>query len=318
MKPQTIHLAFAFDENYVTPFYVLLTSIFANHEGCNFAIHAIAPDVKPATKKEISMFAQQHKSEMFYYEVNEADLKGLVIPEKTWFTIAAYYRLFFAQLLPITIDKFLYIDTDTVVVASLVELYNTNLGSKPLGAAQEVLRKSREDLGISDINNHFNSGVLLINAPEWRAQKITERAIQFVLDFPEAIQCVDQDALNAILINNWYKLDKKYNVLFQDVPIDLPAKGYNEFLKDKVIIHYTLGTHKPWRSLCANKFRYLYHEYKKQSPRALEKKYTDFQVKPFTIYKFCKIRTRETLLNHPRSFFAIKKVAATLLFFIEF
>ena len=49
-NPTPVHIAIAFDEDYIAPVYVLLTSIFINNRECRFKIHAIATNVLKAEK----------------------------------------------------------------------------------------------------------------------------------------------------------------------------------------------------------------------------------------------------------------------------
>lgn len=296
-----IHLATAFDQNYLTPFYVLITSIFQNNKYSTFHIHTIATGITELEKEEIRQFVLKNKSEISFYNISEIDLKGLVLPENRHYTIAIYYRLFFPSLIPKHIQKLLYIDTDIVVVGNIAELYAIDLNGFPAAAVPELNTpvKTHPQLGIVEEGNYFNSGVLLINIWEWKNQRITEKAIQFVHANPELLVFPDQDALNTTLYKNYKKLDNRYNIIPFDIPGDLSKRQYNSFLKDKVIIHYTLSVHKPWKFTSVNKFRYLYHQYKELSPKANEKKYTDFNLNRRSVTKYLKIRATENLLNYP-------------------
>jgi lipopolysaccharide biosynthesis glycosyltransferase len=315
-EKKNIHLALSFDENYVTPFYVLLTSVFANNPNNNIVFHAIATGLMDEQKQEIKDFIEKNSSTINFYELDVNNLEGLVIPKGTWFSIAAYYRLFFASLVGDDVEKLLYIDTDTVVIGDLSELYFLDIGDKPVGAVREKLGHPRPEIGNTDRENYFNSGVMLINIPEWRKQTVTERALQFVHDYPEAIKCVDQDALNAVLINNWFRIHGRFNVLYQDIPMNLGRSSYSKYLREKVIIHYTLGEHKPWRALGDNRFRYLYHGYLRQSPRSYEKKYQDFRMSAPFLYKYSRVRVVEFARNYPKMLVmlaTIKQIAAAFI-----
>lgn len=312
----SIHLAISFDQNYVTPFYVLLTSIFVNNKENPVVVHAIATGVSDQQKEEIRDFVQRNDAQIFFYELDLNNLKGLIIPKGTWFSIAAYYRLFFPSLVDDEVSRLLYIDTDTVVIRSLAELYFQDIGTKPVGAVREKIGVARPEIGNTHPDNYFNSGVMIMNIPEWKKQAVTERALKFVQDFPDAIKCVDQDALNAVLIDNWYRIDKKFNVLYQDIPMNLGKNKFPEYLQDKVILHFTLGKHKPWLALGENRFRYLYHDYLKKSPRRHEKKYKDFNLSGKFLYKYSRLRFVEFVRNYPKMLVllsTVKHIAVTLI-----
>jgi lipopolysaccharide biosynthesis glycosyltransferase len=178
----------------------------------------------------------------------------------------------------------LYIDSDTLVIGNLQELYQLDLSGYPLAAAKEPYPESREYLGWTDPHPYFNSGVLLIDVPKWNHQLITERAFAFVRDNPEAIRYVDQDALNAVLVGNWMPLDNRFNLTLEDVHIQIPKRT---ILAGKIIIHFT-SERKPWLCLSQNKLRSPYHYYKWRSPKKFSKRYTDFSLnktKPFLMMR---------------------------------
>jgi len=293
MNKNTIHIALTFDEKYITPFFVVLTSIFSNNPNSQFQVHAIATGVSLAEKDRIRTFVQQHQSKIFFYEVNTKQLQGLVVPENSHLSLAMYYRLFLPFLVPEPIEKLLYLDTDIVVIGSLKELYHTNLYNLSFGAVPEVsATKNRPDLGIYEEDIYFNSGVLLMNIPEWKKQRITEKALQYVQENPEKLIYPDQDALNVVVANQYYKLSGKYNVLPFDIPEYLPIKKYKTFLQDKVIMHYTLKEYKPWSILSTHHFNYLYKKYFRQSPQAKEKLYTDVEITPKFMFRLAKSKLK--------------------------
>lgn len=292
----------AFDQNYVTPFYVLITSVFQNNRCSSFHIHTIITGIADKEKEDIRRYVQQHNSTVSFYSVDAVVVAGLAKPKHSFYTSAIYYRLFFPEFLPATVTKLMYLDTDIVVIGNLAELYATELGNYPAGAVAEVnATKNRPDLGIHEVGVYFNSGVMLMNIPEWKRQKVSERAMQYIHDFPEKIIFPDQDALNVVLMHNYVKLNAKFNVIPYDIPRFLPRRKYQKFLQDKVVIHYTLKDHKPWSITSLSKFRYLYHNYLHQSPRAFEKKYKDYAFTLDTIKTFLTIRIKEALLNLPNA-----------------
>lgn len=292
-----IHLAIAFDQNFIIPVYVLLTSIFENSKPENNIIfHAIATGVDVNQIENITKFVHSKDCQIFFYEIDKNNLTGFVIPENTHFSLATYYRLFFPALVPNEVERLLYIDIDIVVIDDLAELYNSELQSFPVAAVLDPKINLRPDLGITEENNYFNAGVLLINVQEWKAQDISNKAIKFLNDYPSKIQWVDQDALNAILYKNWVRLDKKYNLTFYHLPVNLQKKNFDKFLKGKVIIHYTTQN-KPWLITCTNRLRFLYHHYLAKSPLSGISKYVDEKDKNIHIYKILKMKTKEFMID---------------------
>lgn len=307
-ETNVIDLAIAFDENFLIPFYVLLTSVFHNNSNSRFHLHVVATGVTALEKEAITHYVEQKKGKISFYDVTASSLQGLVIPENRHYTLATYYRLFFPQLVPREVKKLLYLDTDVVVNGDLRHIYSADLGDFPAAAVAEInATKKRPDLGIHENGIYFNAGVLLMNLPAWKEQKVSERALQFIHDYPEKIRFADQDALNAILKGNYLRLEGKYNVIYQDVPKHWKTSQYRTFVKDKVIIHYSL-VHKPWNAFGKNRLRFLYFTYLKLSPKAGSKKYTDFDLTPKNVLRFIKIRAKENLYNFPILVFILENL----------
>ena len=290
-----IHLAIAFDNNYLVPFYALASSIFFNNQEQSFTFHCITRDIDLSEKKAIEEYMQAQNANIYFYEVDEVLLQQFAGTIHSTWTLAVYYKIFFPLLVPEALERLLYIDTDTLVINSLEELYTSDLGTYPLGAVYDCYVKTQEDLGIIEEGNYFNSGVLLFNLPLWRAQKISEKAIDFLQSHPEKIKFVDQCALNAVLINNWKRLPEKYNLLYSYIPQEASRKALSSFIKDKVILHFTLQ--RPWKMLCKNRFRHFYKFYLKKSPKHKEKVIIDFSFAK-TI-PFLKLRLIEWYLDSP-------------------
>lgn len=304
-QESTIHVASAFDRNYITPFYVLLTSLFYNNRNTKLVIHSIATGVSEGEKKDIEFYVHKNSADIFFYDIDEDYVRrSVVVPEDNYFTIATYYRLFLPALLPAGVKKLLYIDTDAIVIGDLRKIYATDIGPAPFAAVPDSYPEIRTDLGLQEKGQYFNAGVLLIDVENWKGQRVTEAAMQFVADYPEKVMFVDQDALNATQIGKWHRLAKGYNVTWFDVALEAPKK---ELVKDAAIIHYT-STHKPWKALGRNKLRYLYHYYLKKSPHAHHKKYTDFKWTAQHLKQFLFIRILEWYFEHPGVVAVTRKV----------
>jgi len=268
-----IDLAIAFDQNYIAPFYALITSIFENNRGNKLTIHAIVSGLSEENKSNISNYAIKNSSEINFYTIDEQTVSQYVLTS-TW-TSAVYYRLYFPLMVPDSVNRLLYLDTDTIVVNNLAPLYATDLELYPVGAIYDTWVKTAPHLGITEEGQYFNSGVLLIDIQQWKTQQVSEKAFAFLSAHPEKIKFVDQDALNAVLINNWKKLESKYNLMYSSIPEGMSKKEMNAFILDKVIIHFTLQ--RPWYLLCKNRLRELYFYYLQKSPVKQKKKITDFE-----------------------------------------
>ena len=291
---QEINLAIAFDQNYISPFYALITSIFENNRSNKIIIHAIVSGLSEEIKNNISNYALKNNAKINYYTIDEQTVAQYVLTS-TW-TAAVYYRLYFPLLVPNAVNRLLYIDTDTIVVNNLAELYAIDLEHYPVGAVYDTWVKTAPHLDITEEGQYFNSGVLLMDIQKWKTQQITEKAFAFLNTNPEKIKFVDQDALNAVLVHNWKKLDAKFNMMYSSIPEGISKQEMKTFISDKVIVHFTLQ--RPWNLLCRNRFREFYFYYLQKSPSRQMPKITDFAWQK--IPDLIKIRLTEFYYDSPR------------------
>jgi lipopolysaccharide biosynthesis glycosyltransferase len=142
----------------------------------------------------------------------------------TYLTKMAYGRILIPRIVPESVSRVLYVDTDTLVLDSLEPLWRADLEGKPLGAIQDYddgrngdydLQDSRSEnslyRGMPRVQKCFNSGVLLIDLDRWREQGISEKAFEYLRQYPKTPK-MDQDALNVACDGNWKPLDLWWNM----------------------------------------------------------------------------------------------------------
>ncbi len=129
--------------------------------------------------------------------------------------LATYYRLFAAQIMEV--DRFLYVDADTLCDVDVSELQAFDMKGAPAAwvpeapLSQAIDRNVAEQLGNDETGSYFNAGVMLVNVSEWRRQKVTENAMEYIARYRPAFH--DQSALNCVLYQNAQVLDAKFNCM---------------------------------------------------------------------------------------------------------
>ena len=258
-----IHLAFSFDQNYIMPFFVLLTSIFAHNPGEPFHLHVVLTNASAAEKESITYFVEANHSHISYYDIEVGFVRSFA-PQSERYGLATFYRLLLPGMISAKVQKFIYLDIDIVVVGRLRELFATDLGSYPLAAVPEPVDYARPDLGLPHVGSYFNAGVLLISLAPWQQQRVAERAIEFLRSSPEKAIYLDQDALNAVLAQNWLPLDDKFNFTWRAIP-HVSTLELRELVQTKTVIHFNTAL-KPWHRFSTGRLDYLYREYFGRSP----------------------------------------------------
>ncbi|MBC5773496.1 glycosyltransferase family 8 protein [Pontibacter sp. KCTC 32443] len=296
---KTINLAISCDDRYFKPFCVLITSILLNNKQSYFHFHVIITGIEEQIKEKIKNFVLTNNSKITFYTIDLFQPETLNLPDHPWFTSAIYYRIFFPLIVPANVDTLIYLDTDIVVVNKLDEMLEVPITDVPLAAVVDSNVSIREDLRIFEPGNYFNSGVLLINLNVWNKLQISQKAIDFIKLNPDKIPYGDQCALNAVLVNNWKKIDNKFNVMFQDVPRFVSKSEVVKSITDKVIIHFTTK-HKPWTVSCVNPYRFLYSYYFYRCPLLFKASlYSDLNYSFYSLSSYLKLRLIELYYEFP-------------------
>lgn len=188
-------------------------------------------------------------------------------------------RLLLDYFLPEDLEKVLYLDGDTINIAPLKELWETDLRKYILGACIEATVDSRQ-LEILNMEGrpYVNAGVLLINLKAWREKKAGEKIIRYYEKHNGMLFANDQDAINGALQGEILFLPPKYN--FYNIYWYYPYKFLKKFMgkayyyneavykesqKNPAIIHY-LGEERPWRAGNKHKFKEDYKKYLSKTP----------------------------------------------------
>jgi lipopolysaccharide biosynthesis glycosyltransferase len=269
---QAIHIGIAFDQNYLPLFYAMAESLFTHNQQNELVLHVIVTGVSDASRAAIGSYVAKNNASIHFYEVDESQLKKYVLTASR--TSAVYYRLMFPLLVPAEVTRLLYLDTDTLVLNDLREQYNLDIGKFPVAAVYDIYVQKQELLGITEEGEYFNSGVMLINIPVWKEQRISEQCFEYLIRYPERILYVDQCALNAVLRGKWMAMDYRMNCLYTYIPSDMNSPQRRAFIVDIVILHYTM--HGPWKYLCKNPYRSLFPFYLRQSGYSQRNYIVDF------------------------------------------
>ncbi len=204
------------------------------------------------------------------------------IESRSGISIETYYRILALDMLPLDVDKILYLDADMIIRSSLKGLYDTVLPEGiPAAACEDIFGKingfhdmNKIRMGIPSHYTYHNAGVMLFNVDDIRREGYVDKILQRIYKDNARYEYNDQDVMNEL----WYDRIKtvewdRYNLppawYFLDMDSMKEGKlrfaGYDEIMSmdkdvfiDKYkdvtaglydgafIIHYLADT-KPWR-----------------------------------------------------------------------
>jgi len=278
MTPSIIEIAIASDSNYIVPTTTLLKSLFEHHKTIKLSVNLL--HISSMTLEKDLLFLENYvvSHGHNFRKIPVSDNLISVYPELRH-SKSTYLRLLLSDILPTNIPKILYLDADTIVNRSLLELYETEISDYYAAAVKETinvyaehndnLKQHIKGVGIPSDKFYFGAGVMLMNVDKMRADQITSKYFQFAVDFPEFIRWSDQDVVNGVLHKSIKYIPPKYNFNFYVEP-DIVKKLWSkkeiaEARKKTVIIHY-IGPVKPWDYLSFHPKTKLWWKYLKLTP----------------------------------------------------
>ncbi len=179
------------------------------------------------------------------------------IPNGTHFSEANYFRLVLPNLLPF-LDKVIYLDSDTLVLGDIQELWKIDVTNFYLAAVNSLnSKKNILRLKISS-SQYINSGVMLMNLKKMRNDKVSDAFLSLIKNTNIKLLNVDQDVINLSLDKGVKLISRKWNLELRN---DMGTHYESSVKKviNPVILHF-LTSDKPWLNK-NHPYRSLYYSY---------------------------------------------------------
>jgi len=255
---EKFNVFFTIDKSYITHFTVAATSLLANNRDLNFRIFLIHDlEDQSILEKVINYFRRKYNVEIVLLTIEPALFENYKITDHI--SRATYFRLLLSDIIPSTIDRGLFLDSDLVVTGSIKDLLTAEFKDKyllanddPYYAEDSILRINR--LG-APTSAYFNAGVLLINLKKWRSENVAGHLIRVAQDKMEQLLWWDQDVLNLYFFDKWDRFEARFNSI-----------NYTQkFDQAPTIVHFA-GKSKPWHYFNNHPYKSLYWSYLRSTP----------------------------------------------------
>ncbi|MPM25247.1 General stress protein A [bioreactor metagenome] len=256
------------NSNYILPLMVMLKSLFMSNPGEYFDIYLLYTNVTEGEIRDLEQYIKGSGHSFYGIEIQD-EFSGA--PVIFHYTKEMYYRLLAYEFLPGTLDRILYLDPDILVLNPIKALYDMDMEHYLFAAAYHnipaVKEVNRLRLTPYDIEEYYNSGVLLMNL-ELQRQHMSEKVIFDFIDKNELkLIMPDQDILNALYAKEIKPLDEKlYNYdarYFYYYKVSSNGLCDMDFvIRNTVFLHFC-GKRKPWTRQYNGKFDALYKHYQK-------------------------------------------------------
>ena len=270
-----IRILCATDNAYIPYYGIMLTSLFETNRAELFEVYVLTSGLNEGSAGLLQDLFSSYSNELFLVHIDDKMLADCPIRPGDHVSLATYYRLIAAKVLPNDIEKILWLDGDLIINGPIRELWETNLGNLAIAAAtdesycqQDIYRRLQLDASIP----YTSAGVLLINLAYWRAHDVATRFMECIRLHREKLLFHDQDTLNIVLQNEKALLPLTWN--FQSGFIaswiypTYPESFQRQILQASTnprIIHYS-GPSKPWFKHSLHPYRAHFEKYKALSP----------------------------------------------------
>ena len=281
-EKNNIPIIFNCDSNFVKYLSVTLQSIIDNSStDNNYDIIILNENISDGQKEILEyMLSKYPNFSIRFYNMEKLVRKYDI---KSWFTTnhlnhTAYYRVFIPEIFK-NFGKVIYLDSDLILNTDIADLFKINLDGYAAGAVKDFLISKYEEsdgildifkglysyltqnLNMNNIENYFNSGVLLIDTPKMIRNNYFDKFIETGKINNKYMH--DQNILNSVLEGDVKIIDKLWNAQLNSNKNPV----LEEINWDNAKIIHFCSHQKPWtRVQDKGVLDILWWEYAKKSP----------------------------------------------------
>jgi lipopolysaccharide biosynthesis glycosyltransferase len=258
---------------------VSVYSLFLNNKNVEkLNLYILSDGIEKSSKEKIANIASDFKRNVIWIDA-ENELKefsqkfNLEIVRGTFST---YARLILPSILK-TLDKVLFIDSDTIILNDLSTIYNSDLDGKAMGMVPEVMvyikNNTFEDPKIvNSVKTYFNAGIVLYDFLEWRKKDLSERLLDSLKSSKRIELSNDQSILNYYLNGEIAKINLSANFYTPLHGIDykvflkyfsrcesISKTEFDLAKKSPAIVHfYGMPYDRPWFRMSISPYKKMY------------------------------------------------------------
>lgn len=245
-KEDKMNILISINSKFVMPAIVMLTSLFENNK-IPIDVYMLYSSLNKSDICKIEKCVKKYGNNLFSIYVERTLFNNA--PINKHISQEAYYRLVAYKLLPINLERILYLDCDIIINKNFVKFYNQSFNENYLIVCEEksISKKNLtiyKKLNLPKDKRYFNSGVLLYNLDLFKKKVDFDSILKYININYFKIKWHDQDILNSLFYDK-IKFDdyKIYNLqpLFVRYNKESIKFGYD----NAAVIHFA-GPIKPW------------------------------------------------------------------------
>lgn len=218
---------------------VSMVSLFENNRHLSeICVYVIDDQISEKNKQRIWDMAAVYGRKVFFIPLPDPS----VFYNDDRFTIGTlghtYARMILGDVIPETVERIISLDSDTMVLDRVDELWNVDMKSYPIAGVDDCMGKVAlvKTQHMKPDSVHCNAGMYLINLKVWREENWTEQFHQYIkrlFDKGIALGGYEEEVINHTLGERMMVLHPKFNLMTLEQVL-----SYKELLRFREPIHY--------------------------------------------------------------------------------
>ena len=220
------------DAKNIGPVSTLLYQLKELHKSDSIHVHIIVPSIRDAEYFKSSLIYFNLDLDIIVFGEPEPNEVKKFFIEKNSVPEIAYAKIFAPKLLPISVKKVVYLDTDILILKSLRTLFELKFEASMAAAID-----ASEGL-VGELENAFNSGVMVMDLDKMR-KKWSDCLLIDAFQKNVESRWMDMTILRSIYKNDWYELPTSFNFIIN---------GHDQkyFEEHEITLIHFAGGIKPW------------------------------------------------------------------------
>lgn len=282
-----LNIAYTTNDAYAKCTGISILSLFHNNQDAtSINVYVFITDMSEVNQKRIMKIAMRYKRNIEIIDINTKlnKLASELGFEKMRGSYNTYVKLFVSHWIE-SVDKVLFIDADTLVVGSVSNYFNEELGNNIIAAVPDAgiydkISEVESDELINIGKKYFNAGVMLLNLKLWREENLDSYISKKIKEYNGEWYNAEQSMLNYAFYDRCKYVHLRYNYYtpfhfqdydkvskYLDVKRAVSKMEYIEAKKAPAIIHFLgLPYVRPWYSKNLSPYKTIYMKYYKISP----------------------------------------------------
>ena len=280
---RTVPIAFAFDNNFIMPACVCISSLLMNaNEDTYYDIFILHSQKEKLDEERLNSLAHYYPNCSIQYRTIDSTFDNAF--EVRGITTSTYYRLLIPEIIT-EYDKIIYSDVDVIFRSDLSDTYfNTDMTNSYVAGVNALvqfipdLKKYYSNLGNVNIGGIIYAGNIIFNSANIRKDNLVEWFKELAKN---NYKFQDLDVLNIACQGKITYLEPGFCLTTYVAELSIYDRNKLQLIwnSDEInkalktgIVHY--NGQKPWKGYCVN-FD-IWWEYCRKSPFFDEKYYFDF------------------------------------------